>query len=71
VTISFFNDLDIGKELCSGPLFHFLRAFHREEKLCSWFRLDHGFQEDNALEGYHVNGQNLVMASRRSSLDGR
>jgi hypothetical protein len=33
--------------------------------------LDHGFQEDNALEGHHVKGQNLVMASNRSSLDGR
>jgi hypothetical protein len=30
--------------------------------------LDHGFQEDNALEGYHVKGQNSVMASKRSSL---
>jgi hypothetical protein len=33
--------------------------------------LDHGFQEDNALEGHHVKGQNLVMASKRSLLDGR
>jgi hypothetical protein len=33
--------------------------------------LDHGFQEDNAPEGHHVKGQNLVMASKRSSLDGR
>jgi hypothetical protein len=33
--------------------------------------LDHGFQEDNALEGHHVKGQNSVMASKRSSLDGR
>jgi hypothetical protein len=33
--------------------------------------LDHGFQEDNALEGYHVKGQNSVMASKRSSSDGR
>jgi hypothetical protein len=24
VTISIFNDLDRGKELCLGPLFHFL-----------------------------------------------
>jgi hypothetical protein len=31
--------------------------------------LDHGFQKDNALEGHHVKGQNLVMASKRSSLD--
>jgi hypothetical protein len=33
--------------------------------------LDHGFQEDNALEGHHVKGQNSVMDSKRSSLDGR
>jgi hypothetical protein len=33
--------------------------------------LDHGFQEDNALEGHHVKGQKSVMASKRSSLDGR
>jgi hypothetical protein len=33
--------------------------------------LDHGFQEDNSLEGHHVKGQNLVMASKRFSLDGR
>jgi hypothetical protein len=33
--------------------------------------LDHGFQEDNALEGNHVKGQNSVMDSKRSSLDGR
>jgi hypothetical protein len=39
-------------------------------KLCSWL-LDHGFQEDNALEGYHVKGQNSVMDSKRSSSDGR
>jgi hypothetical protein len=33
--------------------------------------LNHGFQEDNALEGHHVKGQNSVMASKRSSFDGR
>ena len=33
--------------------------------------LDHGFQEGNAPEGHHVKGQKLVMASKRSSLDGR
>jgi hypothetical protein len=33
--------------------------------------LDHGFQEDNALEGHHVKGKNLVMASKISSLDRR
>jgi hypothetical protein len=35
------------------------------------FFFDHGFQGDNALEGYHVKGLNSVMASKRSSLDGR
>jgi hypothetical protein len=33
--------------------------------------LDHHFQKNNALEGYHVKGQNSVMASKRYSLDGR
>jgi hypothetical protein len=33
--------------------------------------LNQAFQEDNALEGNDVKGQNLVMASKRSSLDGR
>ena len=32
---------------------------------------DHGFQEDNALEGHHVKGQTLVMAFKRSLFDGR
>jgi hypothetical protein len=33
--------------------------------------LDHGFKEDNDLEGIHVKGQTSAMASRRSSLDER
>jgi hypothetical protein len=33
--------------------------------------LDHGYQEENSLEGDHVKGQNSVMASKRSSLEGR
>jgi hypothetical protein len=33
--------------------------------------LDHGFQEDNALKGHHVKGQNSVMDSKRSSFDRR
>jgi hypothetical protein len=40
-------------------------------KLCSLPLLDHGFQEDNALEGIHVKGHTSIMASKRSSLDGR
>jgi hypothetical protein len=76
VIVSFFNELDTGKELCSRPLFHFLTSLpqRRETMLVVYARgllLDHGFQEDNALEGYHVKGQNVVMASKRSSLDGR
>jgi hypothetical protein len=35
------------------------------------FHLDHGFQEDNALEGNYVKGHNSVMDSKRSSLDER
>jgi hypothetical protein len=45
--------------------------FPQREKLCSWTLLYHGFQENNTLEGDHVKGQNSVMASKRSSLDGR
>jgi hypothetical protein len=33
--------------------------------------IDHGFQEDDDLEGHHVKGKNVVMASKRSSLYGR
>jgi hypothetical protein len=33
--------------------------------------LDHGFQEENALEGHHVKGQKSIMDSKRYSLDGR
>jgi hypothetical protein len=33
--------------------------------------LDHGFQEDNAMERIHVKGKTSNMASKRSSLDGR
>jgi hypothetical protein len=39
--------------------------------LVTFVLLDHDFQEDNALEGHHVKEQNLVMASKISSLDGR
>jgi hypothetical protein len=56
------------------PLFHFLTRLTSEmfQKLSSKLSLlDHGFQEDNAPEGHHVKGQNSIMASKRSSLDGR
>jgi hypothetical protein len=50
----------------------FFNGFSIEKrKLCSWTLLDHGFQENNALEGHHVKGQNSVIVSKRSSLDGR
>jgi hypothetical protein len=126
VTVSFFNELDTGKELCSRPLVSFFNELATEKKnyahgsgfnpqisvsffnelaterktmlidfvsffnelstefafffnelstekkkLCSRPLLDHGFQEDNALEGIHVKGQTSIMASKRSSLDGR
>jgi hypothetical protein len=85
--VSFFNELEIRKSCSSwfhflmslksenhaqGPLFHFLTRFPQRRK--NYPRnslLDHGFQEDNALEGHHVKGKNLVMASKRSSLDRR
>ena len=41
------------------------------KKLCSWTLLNNGFQENKSLEEHHVKGQNSVMASERSSLDGR
>jgi hypothetical protein len=33
VTVSFFNDLDTGKELCSDLLFHFLTSFPQRRKI--------------------------------------
>jgi hypothetical protein len=99
VIVSFFNELDTGKELCSRfqvsrlliprllfqflmsllqrrklcskPLFHFLTSLLQRRETMLVTLLDHGFQEDNALEGHHVKGKNSVMASKRSSLDGR
>jgi hypothetical protein len=32
VIVSFFNELDTGKELCSRPLFHFLTSFPQRRK---------------------------------------
>jgi hypothetical protein len=59
-SVSFFNELATEKR----------NYAHATEKR-NYALLDHGFQEDNALEGHHVKGQNSVMASKRSSLDGR
>jgi hypothetical protein len=65
--------------------FHFLMSLKSENHARRWFHffnklkiikscstlLDHGFQEDNALEGHHVKGQKSVMASKTSSVDRR
>jgi hypothetical protein len=53
------------------PLFHFLTRFPQRCKSYPQSLLDHGFQEDNSPEGHHVKGQNSVMDSKRSSLEGR
>ena len=38
MTVSFFNELDTGKELCSDPLFHFLmRLLQRRETMLVTF----------------------------------
>jgi hypothetical protein len=59
------------QKLSSKPLFHFLTRLLQRRKNYPRNLLDHGFQEDNALEGDHVKGKNSVMASKRSSFDGR
>ena len=43
----------------------------KSENHAQFSPLDNGFQEDNALEGHHVKGQNSIMGSKKSSLDGR
>jgi hypothetical protein len=69
--VSFFNELEIIKS-CSKNFVSFFNEVSSEmQKLSSEFLLDHGFQEDNALEWHHVKGQNSVMASKRSSQEGR
>jgi hypothetical protein len=50
--------------------FHFLTSL-KSENHAQTPLLDHGFQEDNDLEGHHVKGQDSVMDSKISSLDGR
>jgi hypothetical protein len=66
--VSFFNEIEIRK-LCLR-LFSFFNELEIR-KPCSKTLLDNGFQEENDLEGHHVKGQNTIMASKRSSLDGR
>jgi hypothetical protein len=65
-SVSFFNELATEKR----NYVSFFNELATERKNYASL-LDHGFQENNALEGYHVKGQNSVMASKRSSLDGR
>jgi predicted aconitase with swiveling domain len=63
--VSFFNEVDTGKELSSQILFHFLTRLRQEQTILA--TNDHGFQ----LEERHVNGHTLIMASKRSSSEGR
>jgi hypothetical protein len=70
--VSFFNELSTErKTMLKASLSYFNELATKKRNYARGFFLDHGFREDNALEGYHVNGQNSVMASKRSSLDGR
>ena len=70
-TISFFNELEIRKPCSKTSVSFFNKVASETKKLFLYSLLDHGFQEDNAPEGHHVKGQNLVMDSKRSSLEGR
>jgi hypothetical protein len=70
--VSFFNELEI-KKPCSKTYVPFFNEVSSEiqKNYPRNSLLDHGFQEDKALEGHHVKGQKSVMASKRSSLEGR
>jgi hypothetical protein len=71
-SVSFFNEVaSETQKLSSKPLFHFLTRLPQRHKNYHRVVLDHGFQEDKAPEGDHVKGQNSVMASKRSLLEGR
>jgi hypothetical protein len=72
-TISFFHELDIETRTMLITSISFFNEVATEMKKLSSETsvLDHGFQEDNAPEGDHVKGKNSVMASKRSSLEGR
>jgi hypothetical protein len=69
--VSFFNELEIIKPCSKTSISFFNEVASETQKTILDSLLDHGFQEDNALEGHHVKGQNSVMASKRSSLEGR
>jgi hypothetical protein len=68
--VSFFNELEIRKP-CSKTYVSIFSEVSSETKKYRQSVLDDGFQEDIAPEGHHVKGQNSVMASKRSSLEGR
>jgi hypothetical protein len=71
IFVSFFNELMTERKTMLKAFVSFFNELcYREDKLFLWTLVDHGFQGNNALEGYHVKGQNLVMASKISSLDG-
>jgi hypothetical protein len=74
----FLTSLTQKKNYAHGAGFnpHIVVSFFKEistkkQKLSLWILLDHGFQENKALEGYHFKEEKSVMASKRSSLDGR
>jgi hypothetical protein len=69
--VSFFNELEIKKPCSMTSILFFNEVVAEMQKLSSEPLLDHGFQEDNALEEHHVKGQNSVITSKRSSLEGR
>jgi hypothetical protein len=69
--VSFFNELEIRKSYSKTFVSFFNEVASETQKNILATLLDHGFQEDNAPEGHHVKGQNSVIASKRSSLDGR
>jgi hypothetical protein len=68
--VSFLNEVSTETQNYPQSWFHFLTSL-KTKKHAQISLLDHGFQEDSALEGHHVKGQNSIMASKRSSLDGR
>jgi len=66
-TDSFFNEVDTGKELSSWQPVSFFNEVDTGKKKTILAATDHGFQ----LEERHVNGHTLIMASKRSSSEGR
>jgi hypothetical protein len=64
--VSFFNELSIERETMLIAFVSFFNEISIEKRnynlFFSWkekLSLDHGFQEDNSLEGHHVKGQKL------------